>query len=127
MMAPPCYSFPASELPDKVQETTEGKRRKMEAGVRRIDLSACEIFEMVQYKCEIRDPSVRNSAVQCFAVDRLFRRCKDRKGTFTVETTAWEGREHEHSNGPNSFAGDDSSRRPYQWSSSWRGADTPPS
>ncbi|KFH46817.1 hypothetical protein ACRE_023320 [Hapsidospora chrysogenum ATCC 11550] len=73
-MAPACHSFPASELPARVQENTQGKRRKLEAGARRIDLSACELFEMVQWECEVRDPSVRNSTVQCFAVDRLFRR-----------------------------------------------------
>lgn len=74
IMSPPCHSFLASELPTKVQEDTRGKRRKLGAGTQRVDLSACELFGMFQYKCEVQRPLTRESKVQCFAVDRLFRR-----------------------------------------------------
>ncbi|KAI1749553.1 hypothetical protein F4782DRAFT_533353 [Xylaria castorea] len=72
-MSPPCRVFPASQLPTEIQ-LDEGKRRK--GG--KIDLSACELLSMVQYDCQIDRPDLSNSPY--------------RKGTFTVETTMWEGR-----------------------------------
>jgi len=88
-MTPPCHSFPASELPTKVQLDARGRRRKppvVEAASSssssssssrrsgRVDLAACELLQMLQYKCEVQRPHARDSPVQCFAVERLFRR-----------------------------------------------------
>lgn len=70
----PCHVFHASELPDKVQADLEGKRRKLQDRAHSIDLAACELHEMLQYKCEVKEPEKRDSPVQCFAIDRLFRR-----------------------------------------------------
>jgi len=87
-MAPPVESWPAHELPDRVQVTEQGRRRKDQ-----IELQKCELLEMLQYDCAIEDGSRRKDArIVCRPVERLFRRCQDRKGIFTVETTAWEGR-----------------------------------
>jgi len=86
-MAPPVESWSAHELTDRVQVTKEGRRRKD-----RIDLNKCKLLEMLQYECLVEDGGRRaNARVICRPVERLFRRCEDRKGTFTVETTAWEG------------------------------------
>ncbi|GAW12838.1 hypothetical protein ANO14919_022090 [Xylariales sp. No.14919] len=87
-MTPPCRVFPASQLPAEVQVNYDGKRRK--GG--RINLEACELLSMVQYDCHIDRPDLRDSPVRCWPVQRWFRRCQDRKGTFMVETTMWEGR-----------------------------------
>ena len=73
-MTPPCQSFPASELPAKVQQDFGGRRRKLEGGARRIDLSGCELLSMLQYNCEVRQPVTASSTVQCFPVERLYRR-----------------------------------------------------
>lgn len=76
-MTPPCRSFPASELPLRIQQDASGRRRKVDGAgsvSRKIDLSACELFQMLQYKCEVQRPLSRESPVRCFAVDRLFRR-----------------------------------------------------
>ena len=72
-MTPPCVSFPASELPARVLEDGRGRRRKLDGGARTVDLSACELLQMLQYKCQVRRPLTRDSPVECFAVDRLFR------------------------------------------------------
>ncbi|KAK0708607.1 hypothetical protein B0H67DRAFT_590749, partial [Lasiosphaeris hirsuta] len=73
-MAPPCRSFPASDLPLAVQVGLNGKLRKTDDG-RRIDLvKDCELFEFVQYECLVTRPDVRNSPVECWPVQRLFRR-----------------------------------------------------
>ncbi|KAI0846973.1 hypothetical protein F5Y00DRAFT_242482 [Daldinia vernicosa] len=85
-MAPPCRVFPVSQLESEIQ-ATDGRVRK--GG--RIDLSACELFSMVQYECQIDRPEVSNSPVRCWPVQRWFRRCQDKKGSFMVETTVWEG------------------------------------
>lgn len=47
---------------------------------------------MWQYDCEVEKPVTRESVTRCWPVERLFRRCKDRRGTFMIETTAWEGK-----------------------------------
>ncbi|KAI1734139.1 hypothetical protein F4680DRAFT_454232 [Xylaria scruposa] len=86
-MSPPCRVFPASQLQAEVQ-LDDGKRRKGS----KIDLSACELLSMVQYDCQIDRPDLANSPVRCWPVQRWFRRCQDRKGMFTVETTMWERR-----------------------------------
>ncbi|KAH9883528.1 hypothetical protein F4778DRAFT_496869 [Xylariomycetidae sp. FL2044] len=86
-MAPPCRVFPASDLESEVN-LNEGKRRK---GAK-IDLSACELFSMVQYDCQIDRPDIGDSPVLCWPVQRWFRQCQDRNGKFMVETTRWEGK-----------------------------------
>ncbi|TQS33580.1 hypothetical protein Golomagni_06070 [Golovinomyces magnicellulatus] len=76
----------------------------------------------MQYSCEVQNPSERDSPVLCYPVERLFRRCKDRKGSFMVETTAWEARRaednHVETKDPNSTA------RPFQWAGNWHDPDT---
>ncbi|KAI0018675.1 hypothetical protein F4780DRAFT_750547 [Xylariomycetidae sp. FL0641] len=84
-MTPPCRVFSASELESEIQ-VNDGRRRK--GG--RIDLSACELFSMVQYDCQIDHPERPSSAVRCWQVQRWFRKCRDKKGPFMVETTKWE-------------------------------------
>lgn len=69
-MTPPCHSFAASELPLKTQQDARGRRRKLDGGAP-LDLSACQLLQMLQYKCEL---PVRDGPVQCFAVQRLFRK-----------------------------------------------------
>ncbi|OTB14967.1 hypothetical protein K445DRAFT_318347 [Daldinia sp. EC12] len=91
-MTPPCRVFPASRLESEIQ-VTGGRVRK--GG--RIDLSACELFSMVQYECQIDRPEVSNSPVRCWPVQRWFRRCQDKKGSFMVETTIWEGMKKDES------------------------------
>ncbi|KAH6842255.1 hypothetical protein B0I37DRAFT_194724 [Chaetomium sp. MPI-CAGE-AT-0009] len=90
-MAPPCPSFPARHLSAAAQIDTDGKVRKTEDGSR-INLARdCELFSLVQYECIVRHPELVDSPVQCWPVQRWFRRCQDKKGSFTAETTAWEG------------------------------------
>ncbi|KAK7747612.1 hypothetical protein SLS62_009023 [Diatrype stigma] len=100
-MAPPCRVFPASDLPHEIQ-FDQGKRRKAaidesnsgsggRSNSRKIDLSACALFSMTQYDCQIDRPELSDSPVRCWPVQRWFRRCQDRKGSFMVETTKWEG------------------------------------
>lgn len=90
-MPPPCQAFATKDLPAEVQVGPNGKLRKTTDG-RRIDLLRdCELLELMQYECAVVNPEVRNSPVQCWPVQRLFRRCQDKNGKFTVETTAWEG------------------------------------
>lgn len=76
-MTPPCHSFPASQLPSKIQLDASSRRRKPptdEPSRAKIDLATCELLQMLQYKCEVRRPLGRDSPVRCYAVDRLFRR-----------------------------------------------------
>lgn len=73
-MGYPCQVFHASELPERVQTDLKGRKRKLEVGVRSVDLAGCELLEMLQYKCEIKEPVKWDSPVQCYAVDRLFRK-----------------------------------------------------
>ncbi|KAH6899631.1 hypothetical protein B0T10DRAFT_873 [Thelonectria olida] len=130
-MGYPCQVFHASELPDRVQTDLKGRKRKLEAGQRNVDLRGCELLEMLQYKCEIKEPVRWDSPVQCYAVDRLFRKCQDRKGTFMVETTAWEGKDYststarKDSNGKNNGT-EQKPAQHYHWSSSWSSPDSPP-
>ncbi|KAK3400652.1 hypothetical protein B0T20DRAFT_505037 [Sordaria brevicollis] len=90
-MTPPCQSFKAKALPTHIQVGPDHRVRKTADG-RRIDLLRdCELFGLLQYDCQVRDPELRESQIECWPVQRLFRRCQDKNGPFTVETTAWEG------------------------------------
>ncbi|KAF8863669.1 hypothetical protein BDZ45DRAFT_670240 [Acephala macrosclerotiorum] len=88
IMAPPIETFPAHELPYRTQINAKSTRRKGFNG----DLKGCELMEMLQYVCEVEEPRSRESVTRCWPVQRWFRKCQDRNGTFMVETTAWEGR-----------------------------------
>ena len=69
-MAPPVESFPAWQLPVRVQYTPDGKRRKTP-----VDLRDCELKEMVQYACELKGTRTNpRSKVVCEPIVRLFRR-----------------------------------------------------
>lgn len=72
-MTPPCHSFPASQLPLQVQVDVNGKKRKTERG-KNIDLNACPLLSLVQYKCNVERPQQRDSAVRCYPLERWFRR-----------------------------------------------------
>lgn len=73
-MAPPCHSFPVKELPLAIQANLNGKLRKTEDG-RRIDLLRdCELLKLLQYECVVTNPEVHSSPIQCWPVQRLFRR-----------------------------------------------------
>jgi len=86
-MTPPVESWPAHELESRILGNVKNRRRRGFDG----DLKKCELLELLQYNCKVDDPEKRESLVRCWPVERLFRRCKDRDGSFTVETTAWEG------------------------------------
>lgn len=73
-MAPPCPNFPAQHLSAAAQIDADGKVRKTEDG-RRIDLARdCELFGLAQYECIVRHPELVDSPVQCWPVQRWFRR-----------------------------------------------------
>ncbi|KFX90327.1 hypothetical protein V495_06212 [Pseudogymnoascus sp. VKM F-4514 (FW-929)] len=92
-MAPPVEAWTADQLPTRVMGDVHDRRRK--GGD--IDLAKCEMLEMLQYSCVVegseRGEHTRESVVRCTPIARLFRRCQDRKGSFMVETTAWETEE----------------------------------
>lgn len=69
-MSPPVETFSATELPDRVQVNTQGRRRK--GG--NIELQKCELLEMLQYECEVENAARKDSQVICRPVERLFRR-----------------------------------------------------
>ncbi|OBT70266.1 hypothetical protein VE03_00009 [Pseudogymnoascus sp. 23342-1-I1] len=91
-MAPPVEQWTADELPVRVQGDMNGKRRK---GIEGLELEKCEMLEILQYGCVVvgaeRGEVTREAPVLCTPIARLFRRCQDRKGSFLVETTMWEG------------------------------------
>ncbi|OBT86087.1 hypothetical protein VE02_05713 [Pseudogymnoascus sp. 03VT05] len=91
-MSPPVEPFSAAELPTRVLGDVNGKRRK---GIEGLKLEECEMLEILQYSCVVegyeKGEVTRESRVICKPIERLFRRCQDRKGRFLVETTAWEG------------------------------------
>ena len=68
-MSPPVESFPASQLPDRVQVTTRNRRRK-----KPIDLKGCELMEMVQYSCVVEKDKGGAAVIKCEPLVRLFRR-----------------------------------------------------
>ena len=73
-MAPPCPNFPPRQLSAAAQLGADGKIRKTEDG-RRIDLARdCELFGLVQYECIVQRPELPDSPVQCWPVQRWFRR-----------------------------------------------------
>ncbi|RDL39084.1 Uncharacterized protein BP5553_03424 [Venustampulla echinocandica] len=93
-MAPPVELFHANpSLPYQAQVSLKGNKRKDFDG----DLKKCELLEMLQYDCEVDQPDKRNSPVRCWPLERFFRRCRDREGTFMVETTSWEGEKEKKS------------------------------
>ncbi|TQV93898.1 mitochondrial export protein som1 domain-containing protein [Cordyceps javanica] len=72
-MSPPCPSFDVSELPARVQQDSDGRRRKLDGSARRIELSACDLFKMNQWECELKDESMSQSPISCWPVTRFFR------------------------------------------------------
>lgn len=73
-MPPPVYPIAADELSTAAQLDAQGRRRKPEPGQKRVDLAACELLRMVQYRCEVQEPVTFESRVRCYPVERLFRR-----------------------------------------------------
>lgn len=70
-MAPPIETFPASELLERINTLPNGRRRK--GGD--VDLSECELLELVQYSCHLKgNPKSRESIIQCEPIVKLFRR-----------------------------------------------------
>ncbi|KAK3395221.1 hypothetical protein B0H63DRAFT_462835 [Podospora didyma] len=89
-MAPPTQLFSPKDLPLHVQIDQDGKLRKTKDR-QRINLAKdCELLGLLQYDCNVFNPESRDGVVRCYPVQRWFRRCQDKKGSFTVETTAWE-------------------------------------
>ncbi len=70
-MAPPIETFPAAELLDRVNTLPNGRRRK--GGD--VDLSRCELLELVQYSCHLKESAKsQGSVIQCEPVVKLFRK-----------------------------------------------------
>ncbi|KAK7975536.1 hypothetical protein PG989_013999 [Apiospora arundinis] len=89
-MTPPCRTFTTATLESEIQTNDTGRKRKLDRGQKNIDLSQCELLSMLQYECQVDQPEIRNSPARCWPVQRWFRRCQDKKGSFMVETTHWE-------------------------------------
>lgn len=57
-----------------MQVNANGKVRKTQDG-QRIDLARdCELLELLQYECLVVQPEMRDSPIQCWPIQRLFRR-----------------------------------------------------
>jgi hypothetical protein len=69
-MAPIVEAWSARELEFRSQVSMAGNKRKGFDG----DLKACELLEMLQYRCEVDEPVTRESITRCWPVERLFRR-----------------------------------------------------
>lgn len=69
-MTPPVESFPASQLKQRVQLTTDGRRQKGQM----VGLRNCELLELVQYSCRLDRYPGRESMISCKPIMRLFRR-----------------------------------------------------
>lgn len=70
-MAPPIEAFPVSELEERVNVHSNGRRKK--GGD--IDLRKCELLELVQYECGLKGHEKdRRAVIQCGPVIKLFRR-----------------------------------------------------
>ena len=69
-MTPPIESFPATELPYRIQLTAQGKRRK--GGT--LDLANCELMELVQYSCHLEGRERATAVIKCEPIVRVFRR-----------------------------------------------------
>ncbi|KAK1762584.1 hypothetical protein QBC33DRAFT_551490 [Phialemonium atrogriseum] len=125
-MTPPCHSFPAPQLPQKVQADVNGRKRKTADG-RNVDLKGCELLGLMQYSCSVDRPEVRDSPVRCWPVQRWFRRCQDKNGQFTVETTAWEGSGSSSATNPaTGTASQTGESHIDHWTPSWQNAGNPP-
>lgn len=75
VMTPPCQSFKAKALPTHIQVGPDHRVRKTDTPGKRIDLLRdCELFGLLQYDCQVRDPELRESQIECWPVQRLFRR-----------------------------------------------------
>ena len=73
-MSPPIKSFHARDLSSEAQFGVNGKVRKTVDG-RPIDLVRdCELQKLVQYECLVMQPEAAHSPIQCWPVQRLFRR-----------------------------------------------------
>ncbi|OLN86331.1 hypothetical protein CCHL11_09332 [Colletotrichum chlorophyti] len=111
-MSPPAKVFPVSQMEVHVQADVKGKKRKVPGGGD-VDLSKCALKEMAQYRCFVDNPHLSNSP--------------DKKGTFTVETTAWEGlNAHQHRNAQVADSSKENEKSKnqheyhHQWSQSWK-------
>ena len=70
IMTPPIETFPASELPYRIQCTLQGRRRKSA-----IDLEECKLSELVQYSCYLDgNQGSLGAVIKCEPIVRLFRR-----------------------------------------------------
>lgn len=70
-MAPFVETWPARELEFRSQMSLQqGTKRKGFDG----DLKACELLEMLQYKCEVETPITKESVTRCWPIERMFRR-----------------------------------------------------
>ena len=65
--------FGSSSESGATTATTTIRAKKVRQGSK-IDLSACELFSMTQYDCQIDRPEVGDSPVRCWPVQRWFRR-----------------------------------------------------
>ncbi|KAK2747984.1 hypothetical protein FQN57_001575 [Myotisia sp. PD_48] len=88
-MAPLVESWPATELPTRLQVQQRGYIDRRRKGAP-LDLSSCPLYEWTQYSCNPANESPPEpGVVNCTTIIRLFRRCAN---GVTAETTAWEGR-----------------------------------
>ncbi|KAJ4155739.1 hypothetical protein LMH87_000970 [Akanthomyces muscarius] len=71
---------------------------------------------MNQWECELKDESMQHSPISCWPVTRFFRVCKDKKVTFSVETTAWEGKTSGTLPPPSSTHNQSTT---FQWTNNW--------
>lgn len=68
-MAPLTPTFSPSILERQIQYLPDGKRRKQA-----VNLKECELKELLQYNCDLKDPKNPTSKVYCEPVLRLFRK-----------------------------------------------------
>ena len=69
-MPPPVEAWSAKELEGRVRGNALGEYRKGFDG----NLKACQLLELLQYKCEVDEPITRESVTRCWPVERLFRK-----------------------------------------------------
>lgn len=70
-MTPPIEAFPTSELEQRINVQSNGRRRK--GGD--IDLGNCELLQLVQYRCHVKEKEKgQRSFIHCSPVVKLFRR-----------------------------------------------------
>lgn len=68
VMTPPIETFPASQVPSRIQIAANGKLRKGD----KIKLEDCELLEMVQYSCWLEGK--RQDIIKCRPIVKLFRK-----------------------------------------------------